>query len=342
MGLNFIDFAALYGTRKQPIIVTDADLEIKFVNHFAALLSVMQLRGDFIRKSLTPASMQRVQRCRRTKEPVIFTQYFGEKYKEKYRVEAEWAHKHYIVFTFSRPHGVRDAQPLIDTLAEGNMDASLEEILSVASLPAQNPNMSAKQLAARIENAALNAIRCSKQTQHRFSTPCCYSFHMPTLLDHILRPCNKYLEQKDVPYRINYSKPTGQSMVKCDARLLRYVLYSLMSTTISLKKQGLTLHYEEYPDCVRLNIYSGEERPIIVSKAAPGASQAICDSMSLTAAYILIEKMQGELDARWLADDGLHFTITLPVAETGGGFREQIASQLEEPLSTLKIEFSIL
>lgn len=342
MAFDFVDFAAIYGVRKQPTIVTDSNLNTKFVNHFAALLSVMQLDGDFIRRSLTPASMQKVQRCRRTKKSVVFTQYFGKTYREKYLVEAQWEHNEYIVFTFHRAHGEHDEQPLIDTLAEGNMEDALNKMLAISDLLEQTPDLSAKQISDRVREAAFNVIRCARQTQNRYAIPECYSFHMATLLDHILKPVNALLKEKGVNYKINYPKLAGKNMVKCDGNLFRYVLYSLLSTTMSMKKQEITLHYEEYPDCVRLEIFSGKERPVIISSADPEASHAICDSLSLTAAYVLIEKMQGELDARRMSDGGMRFTLTMPSSQAVGGFKEHIAQQLQESLSTLKIEFSIL
>ena len=342
MAFDFVDFAAIYGARKRPTIVTDINLNTKFVNHFAASLSVMQLDGHFIRRSLTPASMQKVQRCRRTKKSVVFTQYFGKTYREKYLVEAQWEHNEYIVFTFHRAHGEHDEQPLIDTLAEGNMEDALNKILNLSDLFEQNPNLSKTEISHLVREATFNAIRCTRQTQNRYAEPECYSYHMASLLDHILKPVNTLLKEKGANYKINYPKLMGKNMVKCDGNLFRYVIYSLLSTTMALKKQEMTIHYEEYSDCIRLELFSGKERPIVISSADPAASHAICDSLSLTAAYVLIEKMQGELDARRLSDGGMRFTLTMPASDTVGGFKEHIAEQLQETLSTLKIEFSIL
>ena len=204
MKLNFKQFAALYGLRSTPTVVTDTALDVKFVNHEAALLSVVQLGGDFIKKSLTPASMQRVRRCLHTKMPVVFTQFFGQEYRRKFRVKVQWDQNDYIVFSFYNPHGYRDETPMTATLSEGNMCAALEDIRALAAQAVTDPKMSVGDLAKQVDKAALCAFRRARQEWQRYQDPECYAFHMPTLLAVVLEPCNPLLEKQGSSRRIRY------------------------------------------------------------------------------------------------------------------------------------------
>ena len=339
MAAKYNEYAYLYGMRKDPTIVADSSLNVEFFNHAAALSGVILLEKDFIRKTLTPASMQRVQRCRRTKNATVFTQYVGEQHRQKFRFKAEWEQKDHLVFTLYNPHGYTPYSPLYETMAFGNVDQALKDQLAFIS--SQKHALSAEQLADATKKMTRIALRYHRQTRIWDEMPKCYVFHMPTLMQKILEPCDKLFEPSS-NYRLRHHAPKGDRLVKCDGNLLSYILYSLISTLMQHASNEVTLEYSETDVFCKINLYSGETRPLVVTDFGEDSGHCVLDSFCLASDYRLAEKMGATLQACYLMDGGMLFSLTFPVAHANGGFKETISEYLTKMDDYFNVEFSIL
>ena len=339
MATKYNELAFLYGLRKDPTIVTDSSLNVMFFNHTAALLGVVSLEKDFIRKALTSASMQRVQRCRRTKSTTVFTQYVGTNYRQKFRIKAEWEQKDHLVFTLYEPHGYTACAPLYDTMVYGNVDQRLRDMIQFIS--AQGSALTSEELADTMDKMTRSALRCHRQARFWDETPQCYAFHMATLMQKLLEPCDKYFAQNE-NYQLHYRAPAGSRLVKCDGNLLGYVLYSLISTQMQYLGGKVTLEYSETDAFCRVNVYSGEERPLVISDFGEDGGHCVLDSFGLASDYQLAEKMGATLEACYLMDEGALFRLTFPVCHADGGFKETVSEYLTKIDNYCNVEFSIL
>ncbi len=339
MRFQYYRYAKEYGTRNEPTIVTDLQYDILFSNHAASLKSVFGLNSDFLKKALSPASKQKLLRGLLAKNTIYFTQSFGNNYKETFRVKVE-KEKSVLVFTFYEVHKHSDTLPLAASVTESNMNAALQRLLDATTMVEymETSSASPKEVAQMCRKATMNTIRCVRQQQYMHKPMNCYAFHLPTLLNLLMEPCKDFLESS--PHKVYFSKFSGEKNIKCDADLFRYLIYSLLSTTIYHTHKDVSLRYSEYPDFVSIDIHTGEDCPIIIQNTKQD-SKALCDAMGITTAAFLVEKMQGELTIHAMEEE-LLLNISLPTVAVEGAFKELAHTMLYESISSLEVEFSIL
>lgn len=339
MRFQYFRYAKEYGTREEPTIVTNSQYDILFSNHSASLKSVFQMNTDFLKKALSPASKQKLARGLRGKKPVFFTQSFGNGYKETFRVKVE-KEKSLLVFTFYELHKYSSELPLSASVAESNMNSALQNLLNATTMVEymETSSISPKELAQTCRKATMNTIRCVRQQQYLHKPMNCYAFHLPTLLNLLMEPCSDYL--KNTPFQVHFSKFSGEKNIKCDADIFRYLLYSLISTTIYHTGKDASLRYSEYADFVRIDIHSDKEYPIIIQNTKAD-SKALCDALGITTAAFLVEKLQGELSVHAM-EEQLLLSLSFPAVTVEGAFKELAHTKLQESISSLEVEFSIL
>lgn len=341
MGIHFYRFAAEYGTRSEPTIVTTPQLKIVFANRAASAKSVLRLTPDFLQKALSPDALKEVERLQKDKKEVTFTQEFGNKYKETFFVKAQWDKK-YLVFTFSPERTLSLEPSLLDSVREGNMNTALQGLMDVSTMAeyTEPSAESLKELAKDFRKATMYTIRCVRQQQYLHKDINCFAFHLPTLLNLLLKPCENL--PWDTEQKVHFTEPVGEKNIKCDADIFRYILYSLLSTIMYHTEKDASVKYEEYADFVQIEIFSGKELPIIVQNSDEQPdNEAICTTLGLYTPAKLIEKLQGEMTVRVMEED-VFLSITLPTVTVEGAFKELAHTMLEETISSLEIEFSIL
>ncbi len=341
MRFQFYRYAKEYGSRSEPTIVTTLQYDMLFSNHAASLKSVFGLNPDFLKKALSPASKQKLARGLRGKKAVSFTQTFGNGYTETFRIKVK-KEKKVLVFTFFEVHKYSEELPLAASVTENNMNAALQQLLDATTMVkcTKDDSPQGQKIADQCRVAAMNIIRCIRQQQYMNKSENCYAFHMPTLLNLLMEPCAEFV--KNTPFQVYFSKFAGEKSVKIDADIFRYLLYSLVSTTIFQTKKDVSLRYTEYPEFVRLDIHTGKEYPIIIqSQNIKASTKALCDALGLTTAAFLVEKMQGELAVHAM-EENLLLSVTFPTVSVEGAFMEMAHTQLQESISSLEVEFSIL
>ncbi len=339
MRFQYFRYAKEYGTREEPTIVTNSQYDILFSNHAASLKSVFGLNPNFLKRALSPASKQKLARGLRGKKPVFFTQSFGNNYKESFRIKVE-KEKSFLVFTFYEVHKFSNELPLSASVSESNMNAALQRLLDAITMVEymETSSASPKEVAQLCRKATMNTIRCVRQQQYMHKPMNCYAFHLPTLLNLLMEPCKNYL--KNTPFQVHFTNFSGEKSIKCDADVLRYLLYSLISTAIHHTGKDVSLRYSEYADFVRIDIHTDKECPIIIQNAKAD-SKALCDALGITTAAFLTEKLQGELSVHAM-EEQLLFSLSFPTVAVEGAFKELAHTKLLESISSLEIEFSIL